>query len=463
MFGRSVTFRSPKQVLSDPAATEPVRLVLEDPEPRRYRRLVLATAISAAFVVVAGLVVWGWGVRTQRENPGFWHIALVSMLFWLSVSQGMVALSAILRLCHASWRYPLNRMLDIASLFGLWVGALLPFLVVARQHIYDLGSSEYRNNVWRVAGPAFYDALAVGAAYVAGWLLLYLTSLPDLAALRDRAPAGSRQAAFYTRISGLWRFGDGQWSTLRLAEGTMIIGVLLSFVGSQTILGWDFQLAAARNWDSSIFAPLYTLGSLLGALAMTTLVMTVTAVILRPRQLIHAEHYDNIGRFMIGLGLVWFYFRWCDYLTAWYGHVPDEWLIQHNRVTAFPILAAVMVAGCFIAPVFGNMFGRIRRSAPGSCAIAVLVLIGLAVQRYLDTVPTFAPNYPLSALTPTPGGIAVFLGMAGMFVLTYLIAARYIPIVSQWALVKERTRTTEAPMGNGRVTIMLEDPPIWET
>src|SRR5690349_19547557 len=114
-------------------------------------------------------------------------------------------------------------------------------------------ASEYRNNVWRVAGPEFFDALSIGTAYVAGWILLYLTSLPDLAALRDRAPAGSRQASFYTRVSGFWRFGDGQWSTLRLAEGTMLVGVLLSFVGSQTVLGWDFQLAAARNWDSSIF------------------------------------------------------------------------------------------------------------------------------------------------------------------------------------------------------------------
>ena len=62
---------------------------------------------------------------------------------------------------------------------------------------------------------------------------------------------------------------------LRRAEGVLILGILASFIGSQTVLGWDFQLAAARNWDSSIFAPLFTLGSLLGGTALAALVMTL--------------------------------------------------------------------------------------------------------------------------------------------------------------------------------------------
>ncbi|HEX5323403.1 MAG TPA: hypothetical protein VFW40_06420, partial [Capsulimonadaceae bacterium] len=111
----------------------------------------------------------------------------------------------------------------------------------------------------------------------------------------------------------------------------------------------------------------------------------------------------------------------------------------------------------------GNMFGRVRKSAAGLCTISVLVLIGLATTRYLDTVPTFAPNYPLSALIPSVPSVVVFLGLAALFVLTYLIAARYFPIISWWGLSKERTRTAERPLGNATVTVMVEDPPIWET
>ena len=83
---------------------------------------------------------------------------LVSLLFWIGVAQGLTALSAVLRVTHASWRYPLNRLLDMGSLFGLWGPLLLPLMVIARGKIYALGAAEFRDNVWRLSGPIVWDA-----------------------------------------------------------------------------------------------------------------------------------------------------------------------------------------------------------------------------------------------------------------------------------------------------------------
>lgn len=464
MFDQDNILRSPRDLAQDSDAFEPLRLILEDPHRERLVKLRFWTLVSAVFVVIAGVVLYGWGIPTQRHNPGFWHVALVSLLFWLSITQGMVALSALLRISHASWRYPLNRLLDMASLFGVWVTLLLPLFVYVRQQIYNLGESEHgRDNVWRVAGSTTWDAVAVGTAFVAGWALLYLTSLPDFAILRDRALEGSKEQRLYGRLARHWTGAEHQWRVLRRVEGVLVVGVLLTFVASQTVLGWDFQLASARDWDSSIFAPLFTLGSLLGGLAATILVMTVVGRLLRGRGFFRADHYDAIGKFMIALGLIWFYFRFCDFLTAWYGHTPDEWNLQNDRTRVFPIMVGLMVLGCFVLPVFANFFRSVRRSTAAMCAISIFVLIGLAAQRYLDTVPTFAPRFQPSALLPTVPGFVVFLGLAGMFVLTYLIAARYFPIMSWWGTGKERTRTAERKMGNATVTVMVEDPPVWET
>jgi hypothetical protein len=447
----------------DHDANGPIHLVLEEPTVSRLVKLRLATIICAAFVVVAGVIIWLWGYPTQQHNPGFWQVTLVSLLFWLSVSQGMFALSCLMRLGHGSWRYSLNRLLDISALFGMWVILLLPLLIESRRRIYALGSSEQADTIWRLAGPLTWDSVAIGTAYLAGWALLFLTCLPDFAILRDRAAPGSKQQKLYERLALNWHGAEIQWRALRRAEGVLVAGIVVAFVASQTVLGWDFQLAAARDWDSSIFAPLFTIGSLLGGAALGTLVMTVVDRPLKHHKFVTQRQYDNLGRAMIALGLVWFYFRWCDYLTAWYGRLPSEWAIQNNRVTAFPILAVIMTLGCFAIPVFGNMIHKFRTTPGGSCTISVCVLIGLAVQRYLDTVPTFAPNYPLSALTPSVPTLIIFAGLVGMFVLTYLLAARYLPIMSWWGIGKELTRTGERKFGNGSVIVMAEDPPIWET
>ena len=464
MFDQDNILTSPRDVAINANASEPLRMVLEDPHKERWVKLLAATIVLGALFVVAGVVLYAVPNKYVNKGPAFWHISLVSLLFWLSVTQGMMALSCLLRITHASWRYPLNRLLDMASLFGLWVFALFPLLYRAHAEIYALGSAEYNNNVWRTSGPIYFDALAIGVCYIAGWLLLYLTSLPDFAILRDRAPAGSKVHLFYRRAAGSWTGAEHQWRVLRRAEGVLILGILASFIASQTVLGWDFQLAAARNWDSSIFAPLFTLGSLLGGTALAALVMTAVNFMLGQRGsgFIKTLHYDNLGKLMIGLGLIWFYFRWCDYLTAWYGRTPEEWDLQKFRTSLFPFLAIYMGFGCFVAPVFGNMLGFIRRSAWGVCTISIFVLTGLATQRYLDTVPTFAPKYGKEPLLDYPAFL-VFAGIAAMFVLTYLIAARYFPIMSWWGTSKERTRTAERRMGNATVTVMVEDPPVWET
>ena len=43
---------------------------------------------------------------------------------------------------------------------------------------------------------------------------------------------------------------------------------------------------------------------------------------------------------MVGIGLIWTYFRICDFLTAWYGHIPDEWQLQQSRTVTFPFSSA---------------------------------------------------------------------------------------------------------------------------
>ena len=472
MFDKDNILQSPRGIAQDANANEPLRLVLEEPHQSRLTKLRITTWVCFALVLVAGIIIYGYGYFGGHWNdPGFWHVSLVSLLFWIGLTQGMVALSAILRLSHASWRYPLNRLLDMGSLFGLWGPLLIPALSLAHSRIYALGASEHSDNVWRIAGqtvygPYLFDNLAVGTAYLAGWMLLFLTSLPDFAILRDRAMDGTKEKHFYDRVTrwrGVrWSGAEHQWRVLRRAEGVLVVGVLTSFVGSQTVLGWDFQLAAARDWDSSIFAPLYTLGSVLGAVALAVLLMTVVNRLLRGNGFFTDFQYDSLGKFMVGLGLIWTYFRICDFLTAWYGHIPSEWNLQQSRTAAFPILVGLMVLGCSTAPIFGNLFPRNRKRRWALCTISVLVLIGIASQRYLDTVPTFAPKYGTVPLLPTGPALVVFVGITAMFVLTFLLGARYFPIMSWWGTSKERTRTGERQMGNTTVTVMVEDPPLWE-
>ena len=384
----------------------------------------------------------------------------MSVLYWIGISQALVTVSAILRITHAAWRYPLNRMLDIASLFGIWMLLLLPVLILGRYEIYKMGMATRSDSVWDMNYAIGWDSLAVLTGYLAGWALLYLTSLPEFAMLRDRSAAGTRQQKLYGRLAGVWRGTSRQWQVLRRAEGVLVVMILTSFVGSQTVLGWDFELAAARNWDSSIFGGLYMMSCLLGALASAVLIMTVIGA--RLRGFFTEKQYDNLGRMMVGLALVWTYFRICDFLTSWYGHIPEEWMIQQSRTFNVPVVTLISLLGCSAIPVFGNLTPFFRRKPWALCGISICVLIGTACQRDLDMMPVFSPKYGLAPLIPTLANVLTFCGVGAMFVLTYLVAGRFFPLMSWWGTTKGRTRTAERKMGNSTVTVMVEDPPLWE-
>ena len=472
--------KSPVSASRDPQSARSLRLLLDERQAEHQGPFWLVATISAVFAILAALAIFVFphvGL-IRADDPSFWQGTLASLLFWISVSQGMIALSLLTRVAHASWRFPLNRLLDMASLFGVWGILILPFLVICRMKIYSMGGQTFDYAVWRMHGSIIWDAIPSLTIYGIGWALVYLNALPDFAALASRPEASDRVKKFYSRLSGwstLARDENGklgwqksrfigashQWRVIKQAEGILTVGGLVAFVMSQTVLAWDFQLSPARGWDSSIFAPIFTESALISGVAMCALMMTIVNKAFPGANLIQERHYDNLGRFMLALGLIWFYFRWCDYITNWYGHIPEEWRIQNWRTVAFPAVFVVQCLGCFILPIFGNMIHRLRVGVRGLCTISLFVLVGVAAMRWLDSVPTFATKYPLNALMPSWGSALVFLGTLGMFVLTYLIGSRYIPLVSWWGLNKERTRTTIKKMGNTNVTVMMEDPAVW--
>jgi hypothetical protein len=50
-----------------------------------------------------------------------------------------------------------------------------------------------------------------------------------------------------------------------------------------------------------------------------------------------------------------------------------------------------------------------------------------------------------------------------MYVITYVIAARYIPVISGWGMAKDHMRKSEMEMGGHILPVMMEEPPVWET
>ena len=88
MFDKDNILTSPREIALDPNAYEPLRIVLEDSHKSRWTKLLVTTLVCFGMVLFGGAIIWGWAYPTQMGNPGFWHVSLVSLLYWIGISQG---------------------------------------------------------------------------------------------------------------------------------------------------------------------------------------------------------------------------------------------------------------------------------------------------------------------------------------------------------------------------------------
>ncbi len=304
------------------------------------------------------------------------------------------------------------------------------------------------------------DVLFVLTAFLAGIFLLYVTSRPDFAVLRDRTRDGKKGS--FRGLAGGWIGAGRQWRVQRWAEGFLAVAVLITFFASQTTLGWEFQLGPGKDWDSSIYPFQFDLAALQAGTAMLVLVMSVLRGRLQNKALIGDKQYDALGKLMIALGLLFLYFRWCDYITAWFGHQQTEWPIQMGRTDEYPVAFVLTILGCILIPIFANIFGAVRRSPVLLGVVSLFMLAGVWCQRFLDTTPTFDYRATPISVTSVLGGLEAFVGVGALFLLTYFAAVPVYSALSWWGLSKWRSRSAVRPFGNATVTVMVEDPPVWE-
>ncbi len=127
----------------------------------------------------------------------------------------------------------------------------------------------------------------------------------------------------------------------------------------------------------------------------------------------------------------------------------------------FAIPFWTMVAGCFVIPLT-LMARRATRTPRGTLVAGIAVLIGMWLERFNIVVPTSVnPIWELETLgryLPTWIELSIMAATFAGFVLLYMIATKFIPIVSIWEI--EEGRELSVTEVSERVASYLPDSAI---
>jgi molybdopterin-containing oxidoreductase family membrane subunit len=161
------------------------------------------------------------------------------------------------------------------------------------------------------------------------------------------------------------------------------------------------------------------------------------------RRFLHLEnylkpiHFDNLGKLLLVMALLWGYFVFNERLVQWYGNENAEMaLFEATQKGEFAPLYWLMVVVNFVLPVIILSIRRFRTIT--GCVIASFgVLLGMWLERFLIVVPALGRkglSYSWGDYTPQPVEIVITAATFGAMILFYLLFAKFVPIISIWEM-----------------------------
>jgi Ni/Fe-hydrogenase subunit HybB-like protein len=375
---------------------------------------------------------------TGLNTPEYWGIYIICFVFFIGISHAGTLISAILRVAHAEWRRSITRSAEFITVLVIGFGAIQPVL--------DLGRPDRVLNVVlnpQPFSPLLWDIMSIGLYLTASTTYLYIPMIPDLARIRD---LGIRPRLLYWFLAIGYRDTPAARRTLEKIIAVLAVIVIPIAVSVHTVIGWIFALTLRPMWHSAIFGPYFVVGAIFSGIAALIIAMAILRRVYRLGDYFKDIHFNHMGLLLLVMSVLWFYFTLAENITVWYGGEEAELATLYSKLIgefAFPFW--LMVACCFFIP-FGLMAFRAARNVAGTTVASVAVVIGMWLERFNIVVPTsLHPRVEMAALHYLPSWVelSIMSGTFAGFVLVYMVATKFFPIVSIWEIQEGREKSIE--------------------
>ncbi len=398
--------------------------------------------------IMAAVTAWGavayvlqlrYGLgRTGLNTPEYWGIYIICFVFFIGISHAGTLISAILRISNAEWRRAITRSAEFITVLVIAFGAVQP--------VIDLGRPDRVLNVivhGQAWSPLLWDVCSIGLYFTASSIYLYVPMIPDLARIRDLK---IRPTWLY------WFLAIGYEDTPRSREvlqriiAVLAVVVIPIAVSVHTVIAWIFALTLRPMWHSTIFGPYFVVGAIYSGIAALIIAMAILRRVYRLGAYFKNVHFNNMGILMLVMALLWTYFTFAEYLTAWYGGEEAEMATFWSKVSGpYALPFWLMVVSCFVVPV-ALMCRSATRGVWGTTIASVFVVLGMWLERFNIVVPTSVhPRLEMHAAGYWPSWVELSIMAATFsgFILVYMVATKFFPIISLWEIQEGREESVQ--------------------
>jgi Ni/Fe-hydrogenase subunit HybB-like protein len=387
---------------------------------------------SIGWLFYKGIGIWG------VNSTVVWGVAIANYVWWIGIGNAGTLISSMLLLTRQQWRGSINRFAETMTLLAVAIAGIMPIIHLGRP-FYAYWLAPYPNTMalwpqWRSA--LVWDFWAILSYLMFSILFWYLSLIPDLATMRDRARSRAGQVLYGIFAVG-WRGSARHWDRLKVLHTTMAaLGVPL-VCSVHSIVGLDFSASLMPGWQESIFPPYFVVGAMYSGFAMVIILALAIRWGLNLQAIITMNHFEVMSRIVLMASIMMGYSYATEWFMAWYGGEHSE-----RSVVAFEF--AGTYAPLFWALLFCNVllpqalwFPHVRRSLLALFVIAIAINIGMWLERVLIIFNTLSHDYMPSVWRTFHFGFwdwSFLIAPLGLFALLFLMFVRLLPAVSMFEM-----------------------------
>jgi molybdopterin-containing oxidoreductase family membrane subunit len=390
--------------------------------------LVLVLVVAAAWLFIAGIGIWGINI------PVAWGLAIAEYVWWIALASGGTIVSALFYLTRTEWRSATNRIAESMMLAAAAAAGIMPILHLGRPgFFYWLFPYPNVMEIWpQFRSPLLWDFVCLLCYIVMSIFFYYVGLLPDLATVRDRART-RRHQVFYGVLSLGWRGSARHWAYYKTTYFIMAAIMAPMVVSVHSVVGLDFAAGLTPGWHSTQFPPYFFFGAIISGLALVLMLVIPLRHAYHLEAVITERHLNALAKVMLVGSLMISYGYAMEAWGPFYGGDVAERTMFLERV--FGLYAATYWAHLVLNALIPQLlwFPAFRRSEPLVFAIALGIIVGMWLERFVIVVTSLHRDYMPSEwgdYVPTVWDWAILAGSIGLFLSLFLLMIRFLPVVS---------------------------------
>jgi len=161
-------------------------------------------------------------------------------------------------------------------------------------------------------------------------------------------------------------------------------------------------------------------------------------------------HFDNLGKLLLVLSLIWTYINILELFTGWFSGTSTEYeQLKYKLFGFYAPLYWEMILFCAVAPLL-LISKKFRTSFVPMLILSIAINIGMYTERFLIIGATLSRQYLPNAwrvYVPSLVEISILVGSLATFITLFLLFVKIFPSVSIYE-VKETMETPKSKKGD---------------